>query len=448
VHVTRDGGTTWADVTPPALRAWDKISQIDAGHFDADTAYVAVNAIRRNDMRPHVYRTHDGGASWEHVADGMNPSGPVNVVREDPQQPGLLFAGTEREVYFSADDGDSWQSLRLNMPATSVRDLVIHEDDLVVGTHGRSIWILDGIHPLRQNAVASETAARNEPFLFAPARATRVRWNMFSDTPLPPDEPAGENPPDGAILDYLLPQQATEVMLQVLDADGGLVASFDNEDAVEALDPTTMAYPTYWIRPPQTLGTAAGHHRFIWDLRYPAPPGARRSHSIAAVRERTPSGPRGPFVPPGTYTVRLWADGVMRDAELQVRMDPRAEISAAGIAQQTEYSIRAYTEYLALAAMRDGIDARFDDPDLDATHRVALQELRGSGAPGNPDATYGSIYETPVDEETIVGLQDKLLFVLEVLQSADAAPTAQARAAVEALEAAGMNLRERMAAVR
>ncbi len=150
VHVTRDGGTTWTNVTPPALRAWDKVSQIDAGHFDTDTAYIAVNAIRRDDMRPHVYRTHDAGRTWTRIVNGI-PESPVNVVREDPKQAGLLFAGTEREVVFSADDGDHWQPLRMNMPASSVRDLVIHEDDLVVGTHGRSIWILDDIAPLRDD---------------------------------------------------------------------------------------------------------------------------------------------------------------------------------------------------------------------------------------------------------------------------------------------------------
>ena len=160
VHVTRDGGKTWTNVTPPELRAWDKVSQIDAGHFDANTAYIAVNAIRRDDMRPHIYRTHDGGRTWTRIVNGVNPMGPVNVVREDPKQRGLLFAGTEREVVFSADDGEHWQSLRMNMPASSIRDLVIKDDDLVIGTHGRSIWILDNIAPLRQLAEAVRATRR------------------------------------------------------------------------------------------------------------------------------------------------------------------------------------------------------------------------------------------------------------------------------------------------
>jgi len=180
VHVTRDGGKTWTNVTPKELRAWDKVSQIDAGHFDTNTAYIAINAIRRDDMRPHIYRTHDGGRTWTRIVNGIRHMGSVNVVREDPRQRGLLFAGTEREVVFSADDGEHWQPLRMNMPASSIRDLVIKDDDLVVGTHGRSIWILDNIAPLRQLA---DAARSKDAFLFTPPRATRVRWNMFSDTP-------------------------------------------------------------------------------------------------------------------------------------------------------------------------------------------------------------------------------------------------------------------------
>src|SRR5207249_153744 len=268
VHVTRDAARTWKNVTPPALRAWDKVSQIDAGHADAATAYVAVNAIRRDDMRPHVYRTHDAGATWTEIVDGLAAAGPINVVREDPRQPGLLFAGSERQVYFSADDGNHWQSLRLNMPASSVRDLAIHEDDLIVGTHGRSIWVLDGMSMLREVAQAAQAGAA---FLFSPGRATRVRWNMFSDTPLPPEEPTGQNPPDGAILDYYLARDASEVVLEIVDDRGGAVRRYSCRDEPEHVDPPELPYPMYWLRPPQVLSAGRGHHRFVWDLRY-APP--------------------------------------------------------------------------------------------------------------------------------------------------------------------------------
>ena len=159
VHVTVDGGKTWRNATPPTLRAWDKVSQVVAGHFSVKSAYIAVNAIRRDDMRPHIYRTHDGGATWTRIVTGLQDMGPVNVVREDAKQAGLLFAGTEREVYFSTDDGTRWQTLRQNMPASSIRDLVLHQDDLVVATHGRSIWIMDNIQPLRELATAPAAGA-------------------------------------------------------------------------------------------------------------------------------------------------------------------------------------------------------------------------------------------------------------------------------------------------
>jgi len=309
VHVTRDGGATWKNVTPPELRAWDKVSQIDAGHFDSQTAYIAINAIRRDDMRPHIYRMHDGGATWIRIVNGLPEMGPVNVVREDPQQPGLLFAGTEREVYFSADDGDHWQSLRMNMPASSIRDLVIHENDLVIGTHGRSIWILDNFSSLREMAKATTASAH----LFGPPLATRVRWNMFSDTPLPPEEPAGQNPPDGAILDYYLNRHAKEVRLEIVNAKNDLVRRFTSSDKLEMIDTTAIPHPTYWIRPPQSLSTSPGHHRFVWDLRHEPPPGSEREFAIAAVYRNTPSAPVGPFVHPGLYTVRLAVDGACRN---------------------------------------------------------------------------------------------------------------------------------------
>jgi photosystem II stability/assembly factor-like uncharacterized protein len=201
IHVTTDGGTSWTDVTPPELRErpWSKVSLIEASHFDAGTAYAAINTFRLDDLRPHIYRTRDGGRTWTHITAGIPDGGIVNAVREDPVRRGLLFAGTEQAVYVSFDDGESWQSLRLNMPATSIRDLVIKDDDLVVGTHGRSFWILDDITPLRQltPALVQETAV-----LLRPEEAWRFRWSKYTDTPLPPEEPAGRNPPDGAVIDY------------------------------------------------------------------------------------------------------------------------------------------------------------------------------------------------------------------------------------------------------
>jgi photosystem II stability/assembly factor-like uncharacterized protein len=447
VHVTRDLGKTWTSVTPSALRAWDKVSQIAAGHVDVKTAYIAVNAIRRDDMRPHVYRTHDGGATWSRVVNGLPEFGPVNVVREDPKQPGLLYAGTEREVYFSIDDGERWQSLRMNMPASSVRDLVIKDDDLVVGTHGRSIWILDNIAPLRELAQAAQAERAH---LFGPPVATRVRWNMFSDTPLPPEEPAGQNPPDGAIFDYYLARTAAEVVIDIVDGRGGVVRRFSSRDAVEVIDASTLPYPTYWFRPPQRIPTEVGHHRIVWDLRYAPPPGAQRQFSIAAIVRNTPSGPVGPFVHPGRYTVRLSVDGAVSERTLDVRMDPRVSISAEDLQAQTDLSLACYRGYLRAQGLRDAIDKAVQGSSggTAPSKKAEWEKLRGSGTPGDPDILYGGIFAEPDATETVAGLQEKFLYLLNLLQAADARPTSQARAAVEALQTSLGAIEKRWASLR
>ncbi len=422
IHVTRDGGNSWSNVTPPALRPWDKISQIDAGHFSEGTAYVAVNAIRLDDQRPHVYRTHDFGATWERVVSGLPLSGPVNVVREDPKAPGLLFAGTERSVYASVDDGDSWFSLRLNLPPSSMRDLVIQEDDIVLGTHGRSIWILDGIGSLRGLAAADLDWVH----LFEPGLATRVRHNMFSDTPLPPEEPAGQNPPDGIELDYYLPEDADWVSLEILDADGHIVRHFSSMSEVFEADSTALPHPTYWIRPEPSLQTSKGLHRWVWDLRYDPPRDVNRGYSISAVQHDTPSGPNGPFVMPGQYTVQISADGEMSDRPLTVRMDPRVAISGEDLQLQHDLSYRAWLAQSTLADLRAEIDSQESRP-----QKLAL---RGSGRPSSPDVLYGSFTAEPEGRETVVGTERGLLYMLAVLQGADARPTQQVQAGLERLE--------------
>ena len=426
VHLTRDGGKNWKEVTPPGVKSWDKISIIDAGHFDANTAYLAVNAIRKDDMRPHIYRTTDGGQSWTRIVQGLNPMGPVNVVREDPKQDGLLFAGTERQVYFSTDAGDNWQSLRQNMPATSIRDLVIKDNDLVVGTHGRSIWILDNISPLRELKTASSLTST----LFPVQHAYRVRWNMFSDTPLPPEEPTGENPPDGAIIDFYLPKAASRVKLDVIDASGNVVRSFASEDQPEKIDTTSLPHPTYWIRPWQSLSTTPGHHRFVWDLRHEPPAGARRQFAISAVLGQTPSGPHGPFVVPGTYQIKLSIDGIEHRQDLEVKMDPRVRTSQADLDLQATYSMRCYRGYQALQEIREGLEQKI------STGRKTdkLKALRGEGQPEDQDLLYGSIYYADPAAETVVGLQNKFIYLMNLLQGADVRPTSQAMKGVEELE--------------
>ncbi len=332
IHRTADGGRTWANVTPPALTAWSKVSLIEASPFDDLTAYAAVNRLRLDDLRPHVYRTHDGGKTWKKIVKGL-PDDPVNAVREDAARKGLLYAATERMVHVSFDDGESWQPLRLNMPATSVRDLVVHGDDLVAATHGRGFWILDDVTPLRQ-ADAKRDAGAGEPFLYAPQTAVRVRRNRNTDTPLPPEEPVGQNPPDGAILDYVLAARpAAPVTLEILDGKGMLVRRFASDDAPEPLvEP--LVVPAYWVRPPRVLSAAPGMHRFVWDLRVPPPPVLEREYPISAIAGDTPPEPLGAFVPPGSYSVKLTVDGKVVTRPLTVKMDPRVAMSDADLAAQ------------------------------------------------------------------------------------------------------------------
>jgi photosystem II stability/assembly factor-like uncharacterized protein len=377
IHVTRDGGKTWKNVSPPGLTPFSKISLMDASHFDAQTAYAAVNRFRCDDLRPHIYRTRDGGATWQEIVQGL-PDDPVNAVREDPARKGLLFAGTERSVFVSFDDGDSWQPLRQNMPATSIRDLVIHDNDLVVGTHGRGFWILDDISPLRQlRAEVAEARA----YLFAPGIAVRVRRNMNTDTPLPPEEPAGQNPPDGAILYFrLLNAAAGPVTLEILDSTRKLVRRFSSADKAEPVNAQELNIPTYWIRPPQPLPAAAGMHRFVWDLHYPPPPAQRASYPISAIYRDTPREPLGPAVMPGEYTVRLTVDGQTLEQSLTVKMDPRVKTTPAGLQQQFDLSMQ-------------------------------LVELMKQAGTGRPAMQLASLYN--------------------ILQGADAAPTSQTVAAVQ-----------------
>jgi photosystem II stability/assembly factor-like uncharacterized protein len=432
IHITHDEGKSWQNITPPELTAWSKVSLIDAGRFDNATAYAAINRIRLDDMEPHIYRTHDGGKSWQEIVHGLPDNGPVNAVREDPVRRGLLFAGTERAVLVSFNDGDDWQPLRLNMPATSIRDLVVHGDDLVVGTHGRSFWILDDITPLRQ--INAETAAAATT-LYRPQVAYRVRWNMNTDTPLPPEEPAGKNPPDGAIINYYLKAAPSgPVTLEILGSKNRLVRRFTSTDKPEPVDEKDLDVPTYWLRPTPILPATAGSHRFIWDLHYPSPPGPRGDYPISAIYRDTPREPRGPWVLPGEYTVRLTVDGQTYTQVLTVRMDPRIRTSPEGLAHQFQLSMQAYTALEKLQEASQQVQAlrrhlgelKKKDGSAPLAPKVQALEnklaaLEGAGGRfrffarrgGNQPLSFGRV-------------QGELLELLVVLQSADTAPTPQA----------------------
>jgi photosystem II stability/assembly factor-like uncharacterized protein len=331
VWITRDGGTRWRNITPPGLTPWSKISQIDASHFDDTTAYVAVNRIRLDDLRPWVYRTHDGGAHWTLITRGL-PREPVNAVREDPLQRGLLYAATEDGVDVSFDDGNRWQSLQLNLPHTSVRDLIVHDGDVVVATHGRGFWILDDVEPLREEASGVALGAMH---LFSPAAAYRVRRDTNTDTPLPPEEPAGMNPPVGALIDYFLARPARSVAIDIYDAAGTLVRRYTSNDLPPPPIPD-LDKPLQWEAPFARPATGAGMHRFVWDLREAAPRvvPSLQDLSMGAVWHRTPRIPQGALLPPGRYTVRIVANGHSASRPLTVVMDPRVHLSEAALREQ------------------------------------------------------------------------------------------------------------------
>jgi photosystem II stability/assembly factor-like uncharacterized protein len=320
IHRTDDDGKNWQNVTPPELTPWSKVVMMDASHFDVNEAYAAIDRHRLEDYEPHIYRTRDGGKTWTAITTGL-PSGVyMQTVKEDPERRGLLFAGTELGVFVSFDDGDHWQSLQMNLPPVSVRDLVIHEDDLIVGTHGRGFWVLDDVTPLRQ---ISEDVFNSAASLFRPADAYDIPPGSENGTPQPRDEPLAENPPYGAIIDYYLKSNASApVTLEILDPSGAVVRKYSSEDRATPVDPNTLSIPASWVRTPEPLSAAAGMHRFVWDLR-PTP--TPRAGSAGGGGGGGIFGGRGATMLPGAYTVRLNVGGKSYTQPLKLKPDPRAK---------------------------------------------------------------------------------------------------------------------------
>ena len=334
IHITRDGGKSWKDVTPKGVTAWSKISLIEASHFDPAVAYAAVERSRLDDRAPYLYRTHDYGATWQSITEGIAAPAFLRAVREDSQSKGLLFAGTEFGVYASFDDGDHWQSLQLNFPVTSVRDLAIHGDDLVVATHGRSFWILDNISPLRQTLDAKKSDAF---WFFRPATAVRIDNDSFPGTPIPPEEPTAENTAAGAAIDYFLKSTASNVKLEIFDAQQNLVQRLSSEDRhSEKHAPLPIA--ERWFSKPEALSTTPGTHRFVWNLSW----GDAGEPSLDEDSEG--SNPSGPKVVPGTYQLRLTVDGQTQSQSLKVKMDPRSPATAETLQQQLQLGRQIFAE--------------------------------------------------------------------------------------------------------
>jgi photosystem II stability/assembly factor-like uncharacterized protein len=427
IWTTTNGGAHWDNVTPPEMKPFWKVFNMDAGHFDALTAYAAINTLRLDDMRPHLFRTHDGGKTWQQINTGIPDGSATSAIREDPRRKGLLYAGTETQVYVSLDDGDHWQSLRLNMPPSSVRDLQVKGDDLIAGTHGRGFLILDNVTPLRQ--VAAKIAA--EPMhLYEPQAAMRIRNNMNPPTPWPPDMATGENPPDGAMFDYTVgPKFSGVLTLEVLDAKGNLVIRFRSDDPVPPLDPR-YPDPTLWARLPRILSTEPGHHRFLWDMRYAEVPGMSTGPDASqAVPYDTPAVPTSPFVMPGAYTVRLLADGKTLTQPFQVIMDPRVKTSESDLEAQFKVSQSVYEDMLKMTAalheitvLREQLKARAAQPAIAAEGDSLDAKLRklagGEGGRGGGGGRGG-----PAGPPTLNALRVQLARLEHSIQSADAAPT-------------------------
>jgi len=417
MHRTTDGGGHWQNVTPQGLPPWSTVSLLEASPFDTAAAYAAVDRHRVDDFAPYIYRTRDGGAHWTRADSGIAPQAYVQAVRADPERPGLLYAGTETGVYVSFDDGDHWQSLQLNLPIASVRDLAVHGRDLIAATHGRSFWVLDDLTPLRQ---LGDSALRAPVHLFAPAPGVRLRRSVSNDTPLPPEEPHGANPLAGAVIDYLL--QAVPggpVTVEIRDARGAVVRRFSSEDhAAPPAEPPQIA--DEWLPRLDPPTRNVGLNRFVWDLRYPPPPAARYGYSIAAIAgQGTVAEPQGPLVLPGVYEVRLGVGGQTYTRSLRVELDPRVHVADSALEAQLRLGLDIWNAMAEQHALGQGL-------------RGARDQLRALAGRSLARATRGSLaaLERLTDSLTRAadGAGGELAGLETVVESADREPTRQARA--------------------
>jgi photosystem II stability/assembly factor-like uncharacterized protein len=444
--ITRDGGKNWTDITPKELTAWSKVTQISASHFDEQTAYASVSRFRINDTHPYIYRTHDGGKTWKLITTGLPDFGPVDTVREDPVLMHLLFAGTENSVYFSPDDGDHWQSLQLNLPHTAVRDLWIHGDDLIAATHGRGFWILDDFAPLRE----AQAGRAPFPFLFtAEPPAYRVPRDTNTDTPLPPDEPAAPNPPDGAIIDYYLPAGIRSVTIEIRDEKMQIVRKFSSTDKPDITDDELQKQliPLYWVRPQRHLSAELGMHRWVWDLHYPAPLSPRHEYPIAAIPHDTPRGPLGPTVLPGTYGIYFAVDGKTILVNYRVvRMDPRVKATAADLDKkfQAETKLASVMTESAQVLLQGGsIRAQLEKVNAQASgsakDAIAAFEKKLNALLG---AT-GGFFAPPSAEVTVARLNGQAGTLYQQVWQVDAAPTTSQMDALAATQHDGTDVLKR-----
>jgi photosystem II stability/assembly factor-like uncharacterized protein len=433
VQLTTDEGKHWQDVTPHGLPLWSKISLIEASYFEPGTAYAAVDRHRVDDYRPYIYRTTDYGQNWVQTTNGIEAPAYVHAVREDPVRQGLLYAGTETGVCVSFDNGDHWEPLQLNLPTTSIRDLAIQDNDLVVATHGRSFWILDDITPLRQ---LDQQVLDSDVYLFKPETAIRVRRDVNRDTPLPPETPVGQNPPDGAIIDYYLKAAPREpITLEIVNPQDAVIRKFVSGRKTKPF-PKLLRFSYAWLRHPRPLTNNAGMNRFVWDLRYPDPPSFSHDYSIAAViGQNTPDLPQGPLVTPGDYTVKLIVGNHAYDQPLVVKMDPRVSTSASGLADQFRLEMRlsqalsqSYATYYQIKGLESQLKAA--ETQLSGNRRARLT-LTALETLGHRVANIASGSNEKAPAEGLAKLNDDLAALETVADSADTAPTTQCRTAAD-----------------
>jgi photosystem II stability/assembly factor-like uncharacterized protein len=429
IQLTQDEGKTWENVTPPELTSWSKVTHIEASHSDAGTAYAAVDRHRLDDYQPYLYRTRDFGKGWQRVTNGIPEGSFLNCVREDPARKGLLYACTEKGVYVSFNDGDDWQSLQLNLPVTSVRDLVVHENDLVIATFGRSFWILDDVTPLRQMDSHVATA---DAWLYRPQAAIRMRPGSDQGSPVPMDEPLAPNPPEGAMLDYYLRDKpSTPIQLEIFDSEGKLVRRFASDDVLYKTNPNDVPIQVEWIRDPKPLLAEAGMHRFVWDLHFAMPKGMRRSFW----------GPAGPLAAPGNYTVKLTANGKSSTQPLTIKLDPRVKTSQDALERQFGLAskLAARLGEVSIAQQQAGelrkqIDARKKEAGGSAELLTALQELEKkmeAAVEPDSDAEFGlfGLALPGKEHEPLPKVEGSLTRLLIVVDSSEVGPTADAAVA-------------------
>ena len=431
---SRDEGGHWADITPRALTAWSKVTMLEVSHVDADTAWAAVDRHRLDDFAPYIYRTRDGGESWTLSVSGIPRGSFVNAVREDAKRPGLLYAGTEKGMYVSFDGGDRWQPLQLNLPVTSVRDIDVHGDDVVIATHGRALWILDDVTPLRQ---VDAEVAREKAWLFAPASAVRVRPAGFTGTPMPMDEPRAANPPLGATIDYVLGHApAGDLTLSILDEKGDLVRRYSSADKLPPLSRDDSRLAPEWLTPPVVLPATPGMHRTVWPLRYPAPPTLAKGNTFAD----------GVWAPPGRYNVELGVDGQRMARPLVVEPDPRVTLAPGAYGRQFELARRverareaaasamkeAETLHKELVARAGGSHAANSEEPL--ARAMASLDAQALALSEFEEPSPRAVPSLPRNVSSLRFLEDALETLATAVDGADADPTPDARTGFAQLE--------------